>query len=197
MHKVNSASDISEFKKRYEEISGLEIPESFLIDSKIYAFQKDNEIVGGFILSSKRPLRTLSLFTKNEKLRSNINSKSKSSIVEICCFWIDRRHRKNKLFTILVWLKMALTVSQQKEKIVLYGTNSKGLAKMYGYPKGSILISQELLKQNNNYIFLAKRRRFLNGVIRIIIAKVRPKMITPKIINHKILEKSIYHELSI
>lgn len=197
MYKLNSASEISEFKKRYEKISGLEIPESFLIDSKIYAFQKDKEIVGGFILSNKRPLRTLQIFTKNKILRSKINSLDPSSILEVCCFWIEKKYRKKKLFPLLVWLRMAIQITRQKEKFIIYGTNSEGLAKIYGHPKGSELINNEIISLRNNYIFMARRSQILIGTLKIIISKIKGKTIKSNTLNNTNLEKSIYHELSI
>jgi len=197
MRKTTTASEIAEFKKQYENISGLPIPDSFFENAKTYIFQKNGKIVGGFILSNKRPLRTLELFTQSKNLRKKINTLQHSFITEVCCFWIDRRYRKNKLFSIQVWIQMAAEVSRQKEEYILYGTNSKGLAKMYGYPKYSILLNKELIGNNLNYIFIVERKNFLTGTLMIIHSKIKRVSISPNIINNHQIEKSIYNELSI
>jgi len=55
MRQINTYSEIVEFKQLYEKLSGLEIPHEFFKYAKTYVFEKNKKIVGGFILSSKRP----------------------------------------------------------------------------------------------------------------------------------------------
>ena len=197
MRQINTYSEIVEFKQLYEKLSGLEIPHEFFKYAKTYVFEKNKKIVGGFILSSKRPLRTLELFTANDQLRSKLNDAQPSEILEVCCFWVDRRLQRKKLFSIIAWIRMAIVITLQKERFILYGTNSWGLAKMYGYPKASILINMETIHRKKNYIFIAKREKFLIGAIMIVCAKLKANTITPTIVNNQKFEKSICNALSI
>jgi len=68
---------------------------------------------------------------------------------------------------------MAWAASMERSfDILLFGTNSSGLAKMYGYPKNAFLLHSDQIGGRDTYIFYAKRTHFLAGVFEIVLAKV-------------------------
>lgn len=172
MKNTISHQDYLSFKREYEKVSGLELPLEYLENSDVYIFKKKGKIIGGFILGSNLPLRTIEKFislNQRERLQAFFN---KNNVCEVCCFWIQRKYRRQKIFNARVWLQMAFAVSKHSKKFILYGTNSKGLAKMYGYPEASHLMHKDEIENKNTYVFVALRSKFFLGTVEIILSKL-------------------------
>jgi hypothetical protein len=90
---------------------------------------------------------------------------------------------------------MAYAVKFQKKPYVLFGTNCKGLAFIYGYPKNSLLLHRDEVKSLGTYIFLARRNEFVGGVWEIVISKFlrnNKKCFTTK----NLLESKLFSEIA-
>ena len=196
MKKLCSFSQLNSFKESYEGVSNLEVPISYLKDQKVFGFYKEGELVAGFILGNKKPYRTLQTFVEPERIAELNSLLGRKDCVEVCCFWMKRAVRKNKLFNLKVWLKMAWKVHLRKETYVIYGTNSKGLAKMYGCPKQSLLIHQGTVKNSKTYVFITRRKGFFIGALKIVQMKIQSRVIDPCIENNSTIKNKIFHELS-
>jgi len=164
--------DYQNFKNKYEGISGLSLPLEYLDTSDVYVFRKAKKIIGGFILGKKLPLRTVDIFISELNKEKFKHFFSSDKCCEVCCFWIDRKYRRSAFFNAKFWIKMANTVERQEKEFILYGTNSKGLAKMYGYPKASALIHKDKMDNRETFTFLARRRDFVRGTWQIIKSKM-------------------------
>lgn len=196
MKKLCSPAQLKSFKSKYESISKLELPLKYLKSEEAYGFYNKGELIAGFILGQTRPYRTLQTFVEAERVIDFQNLLKGNHCVEVCCFWMKRTIRKNKLFNLKVWLKMAWTVHRRKESYVIYGTNIKGLAKMYGYPKNSLLIHQGQIKNSSTFVFITRRKDLFLGTLKIIQMKIRSKVINPSIENNSNLQNIMLHELS-
>lgn len=135
----------------------MKVPIEYLENSKVCVFTKKKEIIGGFVLGQKLPSRTLNTFTSNQNLESVSQYFPDEIFCEVCCYWIERKYRKKMLLNSLFWMKMAYEVKKQSKEFILYGTNSRGLAKMYGYPKNSVLFHNDFVNNKETFIFLARR----------------------------------------
>ncbi|MDN5217314.1 hypothetical protein QQ020_34895 [Fulvivirgaceae bacterium BMA12] len=182
--KLMQGKETDTFKARYESLAGLEIPNDYLKKSRVYGFYQNKELVGGFMLStSTERLRTIELFIAPGNRREVYSELSDLSLyTEVCCFWMERRIRKKKMVNILIWLKMAYQISREKNPIILYGTQSKGLAYLYGLPKVSTLFRSDVVNALNSYVFLTKRNEFVKGAWEMVFCKLlqrnRPKVLT-------------------
>lgn len=188
--------DIAVFKKKYVRLSGLDIPDDFLAQSDVYVFRHRGQIVGGYIIANLKPYRTLEKFANDEN-RPDLEARlARSECSELCCFWIDRAYRKKKLLTIYYWLLMAWKTSRQKEKFTIYGTNSRGLANLYGYPRKALLYHTDVVDGKETFIFLAKSKDVFWGTLEIMRSRLGllPKF---RAYHHKPkLQQHLYYELS-
>ena len=141
--------ELKSFKTKYESISGLELPYEYLRNSKVYIFKRNQEIIGGYILGKSTPLRTVDLFISSDNQMSLNSLFSKEKYCEVCCFWISRKFRKSPYLNAKFWLSMANEVRKQEKEIIVYGTNSKGLAKLYDYPQVSTLFHKDKIQNKN------------------------------------------------
>ena len=196
MKKLVHFEEFNEFKTRYEKVSGLTLPLEYLQRSCVFAFFKGHQMVGGFVLSDKSPLRTIDVFIAPDQRQRIAEHIGVDQCVEVCCFWIDRKYRRNLLFNTYFWLKLAYTVNALNHKFVLFGTNSKGLAKMYGYPKNALLYHQDNINNIDTFVFIALKKKFAGGIWEIILAKLLRRQRNRDIDSKETLEKSLMYELS-
>ena len=197
MKRCTNIHELKEFQSKYEAISGLALPYEYLESSDVYVYQQNNRIIGGFVLGYQLPFRTVEVFA-SEINRPNLRRVfNKEQFCEICCFWVDKAYRKKLLVSVTVWLKMAYTVKTQKQPFVLFGTNSKGLTKMYGYPKNSCLYHKDHVSNKHTFVFLARRTDFFGGVWEIVVSKLLKFERNRNIEKKPKLHNALSHEISI
>ena len=197
MRKVKGQEDLLIFKEKYESNSGLELPIEYLDRSNVYVFVNKKEIIAGFILGQTIPLRTIELFSSEHYKQRLTNDFSKEIYCEVCCFWIDQSHRKSQFNNLMIWLKMAYTVKKQSKRFIVFGTNSRGLAELYGYPKNSLLLHKDRICNRDTFIFLARRTDFANGVWEIVLSKLFKKARSKEIMLKSNLKDELLYEMSI
>lgn len=195
MQLLKKPIEFKRFKERYEKVSGLEVPMEYLESSSVYAFKRKGEIIGGFILNHNTPLRSFNVFLTKDKYQIISSKFTKNEYSEVCCFWIDRKYRKKKIVSILSWARMAYEVHRKGKKFVIYGTNSKGLANLYGYPKNSILLESDFVNSLQTFVFIAKTKHFFLGVFEIILSKIFSKK-EGGIINSQLNRNTLLNDLS-
>lgn len=160
------------FQVKYENLSGLKLPYQYLEKSDVYVFRRNKDIIGGFILGNNIPLRTLELFVSESNKNDLSYCFEQDKFCEICCFWIDKKFRRKIYYNAMFWIGMANVVAKQKKEFIIYGTNSRSLAEMYGYPKNSLLIHKDLVQDKNTFVFLVRRGYFLGGALEMIFGKI-------------------------
>ncbi len=168
-----SSKNLSNFQSRYQDLSGLSIPPEFMSRQAVYGFFRGKEMIGGFILGRGQSLRTIEVFASPASMDQLYQFlEQQGRLLEICCFWIERAYRKNPWINAWCWFRMAIKVGLERSaNSLVFGTNSIGLAKMYGYPVNSLLLHHDLIGGRDTFIFYAKRKHFLAGVLDIILAK--------------------------
>lgn len=177
MRRLKTLKALQNFQTKYKTISGLPVPLAYLQAGQVFGFYDRQNLIGGFVLSSHHQLRTLEVFSSAaNKVAIYTKLGSTQRYCEVCCFWMDKIYRQNIFFNVCCWLRMAYQVKKQKQAFILFGTNSKGLALMYAYPKNhSLLYHQDKVKGRNTYVFITRRPDFVPGVWKIIGSKLWSK----------------------
>ena len=196
MKKIQRKEDFQVFQTKYEAISGLKLPLPYLEKSDVYVFRRKDNIIGGFILGNRLPLRTVEVFVSKPNLKVLSPYFEINKYCEVCCFWIERKLRRNAFFNALFWIRMAYSVKRQSKEFILFGTNSKGLAKMYGYPKNSLLFHKDNVGNKDTYVFLARRKDFAGGVWEIVLSKILKRARNRDFENKLELKTALVYELS-
>ncbi len=196
MKKLKTSQDLLQFKSKYEKLSGLNLPMNYLKNADVYAFKKTGKIIGGFILNSRQPYRTIDIFISESRLDSIAKIFEASKYCEVCCFWIERTFRKKSFYNAKFWLQMAYKIQTQHKDVILFGTNSRGLAKMYGFPSVSLLFHKDKIKGRDTFVFIARRKDFISGILEIVYSKIFHKKINHNNQPKNNLKKAIFYELS-
>jgi hypothetical protein len=176
LKKVASKEHLQEFSDRYTAISGIPVSADFLSEGTVYAaFNSQNRMCGGFVMSNHTPYRTIEVFAdepNKEKLYEYIKG---VSYCELNCLWLSVKNRKG-LWSYWFWILFAFTVSRRKEKMLIYGTIAKTLSNIYGYPKKSKLLHQDIVlvdgKKRTSWIFIGARADFFVGVLQTFMYKL-------------------------
>lgn len=184
------------FKNNYEKNSGLHLPMEYLENSDVYIFKRKNLIVGGFVLGKKNPLRTVDVFISKDNHKQFSHYFSSNKFCEICCFWIDRNLRKRAYYNAKFWLMMAYTIKKQEKEFILFGTNSGGLAKMYGLPKNSLLLHKDKINNKDTFVFLGRRKDIMGGIWEIVKSKLLKRNRNTEFEKKEILKKTLIYEVS-
>ena len=177
LRKITNKNLLGEFRDKYRQASGLDVPVRFLESRAVYAtFNRENRMCGGFVLGSTGQFRTIEVFASESSKPALYEFAEKTTCCEVNCFWLSVKNRRG-FWSYWFWLLFAFKVYRQKEKIIIYGTIARSFANIYGYPKRSRLLhSEELVfdgKLRTSWIFTCARSYFLKGVMEIFVYKFR------------------------
>lgn len=174
MKRLVSHNEFVDFKEKYKRLSGFDVPLNYIKENKVYGHYSGLKLQAGFIIGkSSSSLRTIESFvSRKEKSTMYKSLGDLNNYCEVTCFWMSRETRKNKVLNAWIWIQMGLLCTIQDKPLVLYGTNSKGLARIYGLPEKSNLIHQETIQTKACSVFLAKRGHILSGTLIIIWSRI-------------------------
>ena len=143
LKKITQDDSLEEFRDKYVSVSGLNVPIDFLKTRSVYAaYNFKNRMCGGFVLGNINPYRTIEVFAGEQSKEKIYEYVQGTSYCELNCLWLSVMYRKG-LLCYWFWILFALTVSMQRESMLIYGTISKSLADIYGYPRKSKLLHTE------------------------------------------------------
>jgi hypothetical protein len=176
LKKIKSKEHLQEFSDRYTAISGIPVNNEFLTQGTVYAaFNSKNRMCGGFVMSNHTPYRTIEVFADEPNKKQLYNFIEGVSYCELNCLWLSVKNRKG-LWSYWFWILFAFTVSRRKEKMLIYGTIAKTLSNIYGYPKKSKLLHQDIVmvngKKRTSWIFIGARADFFVGVLQTFMYKL-------------------------
>ena len=179
LKKISDSQLLNEFRTKYIAVSGLDVTIAFLRTRSVYAvFNYDNKMKGGFVLGNDIPYRTIEVFSSERNRAKLYNYIKDSGYCEINCLWLSVKYRRG-LWSYWFWILFAHKVSRQTEPMLIYGTISKPMADVYGYPRKSRLLHAEILpfegKLRNSWIFIGARKDFFVGVLETFIYKLKNK----------------------
>jgi hypothetical protein len=177
LRKITDDQLLREFKQRYISVSGLNVPEEFLRTRSVYAaFNTKNKMCGGFVLGNETPYRTIEVFAGQQDRQKLYDYIKNDSYCELNCLWLSVKYRKG-ILCYWFWILFALKVGGQPESKLIYGTITKPLADIYGYPRKSRLLHSEELPWDNktrtSWIFVGDRKDFFVGVLETFIYKFK------------------------
>jgi len=162
------------YSECYEKASGLPIPTSYLDDphNRVFAFYRKGQMIGGFILGASNELRTIEVFARPEDhVRVNQLSGQAGERTEITCFWICKSVRKQVLVNRFIWCSMIYGLLRYSKKSIVFGTCSRGLARLYATSERAELIHQDRINNRQNFIFLAQKSGAFAGMLNILAYK--------------------------
>lgn len=180
LNQLTTASQFKQYAAAYENCSGLPVPISYLSENKTFALSLDGKMIGGFILGMGPEFRTIAFFAKAEN-QSSLNQKLvvPEQFTEITCFWLAAKHSTQSATNLLTWIKLAFAIKKHSNPYLIYGTNSKGLARLYNITKESFLIHKDFCNNKNTFVFVARTRYCIKGILEIMAFKVK-RMISRK-----------------
>ena len=176
LKRAKTAEDFSLFSSKY---IGLDMPLSYLQNSKTYMLMRKNAVVGGFVINYTDSLRYVSAISCIQTI-DNINNKLRQmKVAEVTGLWLDKNYRKS-FISVILWLSIAWKTIRGGADYYLFATTSKSLRKAMTYPGcvREILKTplSDLYQNKTGYFFLAKRRKAIWGMIQgIFYLKVKSK----------------------
>ncbi|MDF1695038.1 MAG: hypothetical protein P1U56_04370 [Saprospiraceae bacterium] len=173
---ITNHEELSNFSQKYFTCSGLPIPDDYMQNeiNRVFAVYWKSELVGGFILGRDVNFRTLEFFAKKEKQSKVIDQLEElSNYTEICCFWIQKKHRTNTYINMYIWLAMTYALRMYGTQYFLFGTCSRSLARLYAQTPKSIQIHRDRINNKATFIFKAHRSSCVSGMLEIISHKLK------------------------
>lgn len=173
---LTSVADRDHFARTYTACSGLPVPEEFARAStnQFFGLYAGDQLVGGFILGHGPDFRTIAVFAgENDQPKLYDRFSTKDNCTEICCFFIQRAYRQNTFYNFSTWAAMIYAQLRHGREILLYGTCSRSLARLYGQTKKSVLIHEDVLNGKPTFIFWGERRSCVQGMLKIMSHKLR------------------------
>jgi len=171
---LKSNEEMNQYAMAYEECSKLPVPVSYLSVNKTFALMLSDKMIGGFILGNGPRFRTINFFASPENQPALMNRmESLDQYTEITCFWLDKSYRSQSFVNLLTWAKLALAIKKHSNPYLLFGTNSRGLARLYNIPAAAQLIHSDYCNCKSTYVFIAETKNCIRGITEIILFKVK------------------------
>lgn len=171
---LRSTNSRNQYAELYEQSSGLPIPQNYLHDpaNRVFGIVRDRELVGGFILGEGAELRTVKVFAAcADQAAINSMTGSVGERTEITCFWISAAVRKETLLNRFIWISMAYALTRYSKSTIVFGTCSRGLARLYATSQRSILLNRDRVNGKPAFIFRAQKRDAVAGFCNILTFK--------------------------
>jgi len=161
----------------YEQCSRLTVPQEYLKANQVFGIYLKRKLIGGFILGCGAPLRTIDYFANKENhfdLYQQMGAPN--TFTEICCFWIDESYRKKTMVNYFIWIAMAYSLKRYGTENIVFGTNSRRLAALYSTTARTLFLHQDRINKKRTFIFTAKRKGCVLGILEIIYFKLKRKL---------------------
>lgn len=167
LRQLHSSSSLECYSKLYEQSSGLPIPKGYLFNTKnqVFGIVHNQQLVGGFILGTCTSLRTVAVFAAAEDQEHVDRMAGQAEDrTEITCFWIDAAARKDIIVNRYTWGAMIYAIARYAKSTLVFGTCSRGLARLYATSQHAELLHQDRLNNKPVFIFKGLKRHAILGI---------------------------------
>jgi hypothetical protein len=127
--RLESDAELGEYRERYADSSGYRVPLDYLRRSTVYGLRRNGVLVGGVVMGTGRPLRTLARIPEAQR-REVAALLPDGDVVELTCLWLapELRHGRR---SVRLWAGLFLEMGRQGSALVLFGTEAPGLQRQY------------------------------------------------------------------
>lgn len=161
-----------DFRDAYAAASGYEVPLEYLSSQQVFGCVRDDRLVGGFVLGTQTPFRTLNRIP--EPARSEVAAQlDLDDTLELACLWLAPELRKGR-HSVRFWLLFARAVTAQPRRAVVMGTEAAGLRRLYEGGGPTLLYDGPVTvdgKSTCGWIYTGPTRSFWPGVMRMFACK--------------------------
>lgn len=174
LRQLYSASSRNEYALHYEQSSGLPIPADYLLapENQVFGIFRNQRLIGGFILGSCLSLRTIQVFAAaQDQAAIDARAGTSSNRTEITCFWIAANVRRDVIANRFTWLAMIYAIARYANATLVFGTCSRGLARLYATSQYVELLNQDRLNGKPVFIFKGLKRHAVIGILNILAYK--------------------------
>ena len=180
LQQITDINELINFSNTYLKFSGLPIPQPYLDNNRVFGIYFKGELVGGFILGTGTDFRTINCFAKAESHAQLQNQMGDlSNYTELCCFWIDAKYRSKTTINFFTWLSMSYSLKKYGTSRLLFGTCSRGLARLYSATEHSKLIHKDRIKGKQTFVYVAQRKHYVSGIVEIVLHKAKRMLKMP------------------
>lgn len=174
LKQITDTAALAQFGNTYSSFSGLPVPSSYLENNRVFAIYYKGDMIGGFILATGSDFRTINCFAK-PTAHAELHEKmgNLATYTELCCFWIDVKYRSKTAVNMFIWMSMSYALKKYGTQYLLFGTCSKGLARLYSATEHSILIHKDRINRKHTFVFVAQRKHSIVGISQIVLHKVK------------------------
>jgi hypothetical protein len=129
LSRLDGEAELIEYRERYAAMSGYRVPLDHLRRSNVYGLRRRGVLVGGVVMATDRPLRTLARIPE-ERRPEVAGLLPDGDVVELTCLWLapELRHGGRSA---LLWAGLFLELGRQGSAAALFGTEAPGLQRLY------------------------------------------------------------------
>lgn len=126
---LTEPGQLRDYVDRYERAAGHRVPTGYLRRSTVFGFRHRGRLVGGGVMATGRPFRTLERIPQpaRDVVAARVDP---DDTLEITCVWLDPAVRRGAL-SALFWYGLFLETGRLGVRTVLFGTSSPGLHRLY------------------------------------------------------------------
>ena len=173
-NKMNNVSEFELFAQKYQECSGFNVDMDYFTSNQVFGIYHKKQLIGGFVLGQGAALRTVEVFA-GEESRAALYQQIQAAGVptEMCCFWMDAAYRKHTVLNFFIWGCVAYALQVYGTPLLVFGTCSARLARLYSSASESMVIHTDFIHQKQTFVFMGPRKYCLLGVWQILSYKTK------------------------
>ncbi|MEM9260365.1 MAG: hypothetical protein AAGA62_12015 [Bacteroidota bacterium] len=176
---LSTPTERLQYAAQYEACSGLPVPSDYLLskENQVFGIFYQKTLIGGFLLGFGQDSRTVRLFARSEAQANVLDALGcADNYSELCCLWLARKYRATFLINTFTWLIILYALLRFANPCLVFGTCSRGLARLYASSKRVHLLHEDVINRKPTYIFTGQKHNYLVGILNILLHKYSRKL---------------------
>jgi hypothetical protein len=139
VRRARSPAELADFRAGYWSVSGYPVDQDYLQRAAVFVVVQDGLVVGGFVLNTEPPLRTIARLPDLEQDRVAAAFPADDT-VEVACVWL-LPHARGPIASATLWSQLMWRVGRTDGSHVVFGTEVDGLRQLYERMRPQVLYS--------------------------------------------------------
>lgn len=172
--RLDGDAELIEYRERYAALSGYRVPLDYLRRSAVYGLYRRGVLVGGVVMATDWPLRTLARIPEDRRPAVAALLPA-GDVVELTCLWLAPELRHG-LRSAPLWAGLFSEMGRQGRAHALFGTEAPGLQKLYRAGRPDVVYEGLVVVdglERHGWVFLGPVATRWSALGRIVVHKIR------------------------
>jgi hypothetical protein len=172
VRRARTPAELADFRAGYWSVSGYRVDEDYLRRAAVFVVVQDGLVVGGFVLNTEPPLRTISRLPDLERGRVAA-AFPEDDTVEVACVWLVP-YARGPIASATLWSHLMWRAGRSHSSHVVFGTEVDRLRQRYERMRPQVLYSGRVRVdglERHGWVYAMSRSGWPAALLRLLVAR--------------------------